>query len=232
VRALVVGLGRMGRFHSKVLSDFGYDVTTVDPDPGAGADYLSVPAGKRPSVVCVAVPMEHLAETAARFPDARHLLIEKPMAPTLGEAVELADRLAGQHVAVGYVERFNPTVHALQRALMDSPPPVAARFRRWNNRPSPDVALDLRSHDVDLSMFLGLSCPTEFDEQADRPFRVRDILVRTQGRAVRADLMAHHTSPLHAQWHAFLSGHELYATPSDAVVVLEALMIHSEAAAA
>src|SRR4051812_33272477 len=39
VKALVVGYGRMGRFHTKVLADLGYDVSTLDPDPGAGADY-------------------------------------------------------------------------------------------------------------------------------------------------------------------------------------------------
>jgi predicted dehydrogenase len=223
MKALVVGLGRMGRFHRKVLMDLGYDVVTVDPDPATGADYLSVPAGRRPEVVCVAVPIAQLAEVAAEFTAARHLLIEKPMAPSLGEAIELADRLAGQHVAVGYVERFNPTVRALQRALADAPPPIVARFRRWSDRPSPDRALDLMSHDVDLAAFLRLRCPTEFDAADDRPVRVRDIMVRTSGRTVRADLTAHDTSPLHAQWHAFLSGRPGYATPADATAVLAAL---------
>jgi predicted dehydrogenase len=221
----------MGGFHRRVLADLGYDVTTVDPDPAAGADYLSVPARRCPGVVCVAVPIAQLAETAAQFTTARHLLLEKPMAPTLGEAVELADRLGGQHVAVGYVERFNPTVRALQRALADSPPPIAARFRRWSDRPSPDRALDLMSHDVDLAAFLGLHCPTEFDAADDHPVRVRDIMVRTASRTARADLTAHDTSPLHAQWHAFLSGREGYATPADAVAVLEALTL-AEAVAA
>lgn len=213
----------MGRFHYRVLSDLGFDVTTVDPDPTAGADYLTVPAGKRPETVCVAVPMDHLAETAAGFAgQTRALLIEKPGATSEADARELAGLLSGEHVAVGYVERFNPQVRALARALADSPPPTSALCRRWNNRPTADVALDLVSHDVDLVRHLGLGCPVAY-EAGGCPVRVREIIIRTSGRTVRTDLMAHSTSPLHAQWHAFLSKRQGYATLTDAVHVLSVL---------
>jgi hypothetical protein len=63
--------------------------------------------------------------------------------------------------------------------------------------------------------------------------RRREITVDAgrPGHPVRVDLMAHDTSPLHAQWHAFLSDRSGYATFGDAVAVLEAL-VPAEAVAA
>lgn len=230
MKALVVGLGHMGRFHRKVLMDLGYDVTTVDPDPTAGADYLSVPSGRHPGVVCVATPMEHLAETAAGFAlHTQHLLIEKPGATTYGDALSLASLLGGQRVAVGYVERFNPVVRAVRavlchRATLGMFPPSGAHFTRWNDRPSSDVALDLQSHDIDLVQHLQLTCPVTLNTRAGVGVRRREIDIHgTAFGLLRYDLMDHDTSPLHAQWHSFLSDRSGYATPADAVHVLARL---------
>lgn len=227
MRALVVGAGRMGGFHRRALMDLGLDVTTVDPDPAAGADYTSVPTllARSMEVVCVATPIRDLPEQAARFAGRhRFLLIEKPMAPTVGAARELAALLAGEPVAVGYVERFNPRVRHLRKLLADAPTPTSARFTRWNDRPSHDIAIDVASHDVDLARFLGLVCVVEYDARADTPTRRREIAVHTgAARALQVDLMAHTTSPLHAQWHAFLSGRRGHATPDDAISVLTAI---------
>ncbi len=226
MKALVVGAGRMGTFHRRALRDLGLDVTTVDPDPAAGADYLSVP-GCNYDAVCIATPIAYLAENAARW--AGHegwMLIEKPAAPTLAEALTLAEKLRGQRVAVGYVERFNPRVRRLRELLADSSPRMS-RFTRWNDRPSPDVRLDLESHDIDLARFLGLDQgAVTYDARADMPTRRRKITVYA-GRAgnLCVDLMAHDTSPLHAQWHAFLANRPTYgyATLEDACAVLSAL---------
>lgn len=227
MRALVIGAGRMGGFHRRVLMDLGLDVTTVDPDPAASADYVSVPTllARSMDVVCVATPIRDLAEQAARFAGRhRFLLIEKPMAPTTAAARELAALLAGEPVAVGYVERFNPRVRHLHKLLADAPQPTSARFTRWNDRPSHDVGLDLRTHDIDLSRVLGLACAVQYDVRAGCPTRRREIAVHTGGaEPLHADLMAHTTSPLHAQWHAFLSARRGYATPDDAIGVLTAL---------
>ncbi len=212
----------MGGFHRRILSDLGYDVTTVDPDPDRGADHTIPPPGHF-DIVCIAVPITDLAEQAAQFAGrARFLLIEKPMAATLAEARELAGLLAGQDVAVGYVERFNPRVRRLRALLADSPQPVWAHFTRWNDRSSPNVTLDLGTHDRDLARFLGLTCPVRFDVQANATRPAREIMI-CANHVLHVDLTAHDTSPLHAQWHAFLSGQPGYATPADAVAVLAAL---------
>lgn len=222
-RALVIGAGRMGAFHRKVLSDLGYDVRTVDPEPGR-ADYLKVPAHGHFAVVCVAVPIEHLADEAARW--AGHggwLLIEKPMAMSVDDARELAEQLEHQRVAVGYVERYNPHVLWLADELRDLPTPTHATFVRHNQRSSPDVDLDLRTHDIDLARYLDLQCPTTFDCAAGQGATRRLIEVQCGSRTARAYLLAHYTSPLHAQWSAFLSDRAGYARPADAVAALTAL---------
>lgn len=222
-RALVVGAGRMGSFHRKVLSDFGYDVSTVDPEPGR-ADYLTIPARGDFAVVCVAVPIKHLADEAARW--AGHtgwLLIEKPMATSVEDAAELAALLDGQRVAVGYVERFNPHVRRLADELSSMPPPTHATFVRHNQRPSANVALDLRTHDIDLARYLDLQCPTTFDCAAGKGAVRRLIEVQCGPHTARAYLLAHNKSPLHAQWFAFLSDRFSYARPPDAVAALTAL---------
>lgn len=224
MRALVVGAGRMGGFHRRVLRDLGLDVTTVDPSPRAGADYLTVPS-RRFDVVCVAAPIEHLADEAARWVGHEGwLLVEKPFAATLTDARPLADDLVGQHVAVGYVERFNPQVREFRRRIEVRGLPRLACFTRLNRRPSPSIDLDLKSHDVDLARVLGLECPVKYVYADDV-----DVTARVAragyglGDWVTVDLMAHDTSPVHAQWHAFLSGRPGYATPIDAVHVLAEL---------
>ena len=210
----------MGGFHRRVLRDLGFDVTTVDPDPAVGADFVRVPH-KNFGVVCVATPIQYLADEAARW--VGHpgwLLVEKPFAASLAEAEALALLLADQAVCVGYVERFNPQIRRL-RELLATSPPSAVVFRRWNDRESPDVALDLSSHDVDLAAFLGLQCLVTLDSRAETGLqRVRRVEI---DGVRRVDLMAHDSSPLHAQWHTFLSGRQGHAGPRDAVRVHAAL---------
>lgn len=211
MNALIVGHGKMGRLHAKVLADLGYTVTTVDPDPAAGASHTQVPH-VRFAVAVVACPIPHLAEQAAPLIERGiPTLIEKPMAGTSEDALELASLASrtGTRVTVGYVERFNPQVRALKGA-----PILRATFERWNDRPTMDPLLDLTSHDIDLARFLGVTDPV-FDTRVCAKRRRRIVL-----EVGHVDLMDHQLSPLHAQAHAFLSGAARMATPLDAVAVL------------
>lgn len=226
MRALVVGLGRMGRFHARALRDLGFDVATVDPDPAAGAGYRTVPHVGF-DAVCVSVPMAHLAEAAAEWAGfAGRLLIEKPGAVSVREADQLSDVL-GAGTAVGYVERFNPVAQDLKGVLGGLPQPARATFRRWNTRPSPDVMLDLRSHDVDLARWLGLTGNVAYDTRAGSPILRRDVTLCS----LRVDLTAHNTSPLHAQWRAVLGDGRDVATLADARATLGALETRERVAA-
>jgi predicted dehydrogenase len=245
-RGLVVGLGRMGTFHAKVLRDFGYEVVTVDPDPSVAADFFDVETATADryrsfgsilpaagfDVAAVACPPGHLLDTAYRLAGVPKLLVEKPFATSVRDAHLLAaylDRFE-QPVAVGLVERFNPQVLAL-KGLKDSGALGRVRsvhFVRHNPRPSWDEALDLRLHDVDIALWLRLfSQVTEdggvtFDTASATAERVRTVEVVTDDQTLRFDLMEHGLSPLHGLWHAFLSGGD-YPTPADAIAALEVL---------
>lgn len=220
MNALVVGYGRMGGFHRKVLCDLGYDVETVDPV--VHADHAEVPHTDF-DVVCVATPISHLAPEAAKWKGFRgKLLVEKPFAVDVLQADWLAGELEGVDVAVGYVDRFNPAVRAL-REWLDGRQDVSARFIRYSDRPTSDMLVDLRTHDVDLARWLGVRNPL-FDTQANVRTRRREIAAIDGGAIHVANLLAHDTSPLHAQWHHFLGGGTEHAKPQDAVGVLRDVM--------
>ena len=231
--ALVVGLGRMGTFHAAVLADLGHDVTTVDPDPGKGADYATVGQAARArvyDVACVAVPIPMLGRTAASVAMAiqpEYLLVEKPFPCSTEEAATWLPVLLGRdmRVGVGYVERFNPSVLALKGPLAHAGGAVSATFTRHNDRPSHDVDVDLRSHDIDLARYLGV--PIEactFDTRAPMDRKQRTLTVQSMaGVEYTADLMAHGGNPLRDMWEAFLEGSPDVATVEDAMHVVRTL---------
>lgn len=224
MRALVVGHGRMGRFHGKVLTDLGYDVRSVDPDPEAQAEFPSLHEALDdavPHVAAVAVPIPELMGAASALAGVP-MLVEKPFAPSEFEARILMEALKGAPVCVGFVERFNPMVRMLHARIGDQRV-RAARFVRYSNRISPDPVLDLLTHDVDLARFLRLwrtpDCVVTFDVQHACERVVRRIEVDTDEGTIIADLTAHENSPLHGLWHAFLSGRP-FPTPADAVCAI------------
>jgi predicted dehydrogenase len=229
-RALVVGHGRMGRFHARTLRDLGYDVTTVDPY--VPADLAGLPSLGAYSMAAVATPPSHLPGIGLECATAGlRTLVEKPFAPTLQEAEQLADHLDGMEIAVGFIERFNPQVRKLRENLPRIGRPIHATFHRWNDRPTTDLLTDLRIHDIDLANYLELSCPIVFDTRADAPVKRRSITVVGDCGSVTVDLMDHTTSPLHCLWHRFLSGQPVPG-PADAVAAHRVLSVHEEAIAA
>ena len=236
MKALIVGAGKMGSFHARILRDLGYTTTTVDPDPAKCADYRTIrgallahpPHQGEFDVAAVACPPEHLIDSAFQLAGTR-MLVEKPFATNSRDAAMLGAYLkaAGAPVCVGFVERFNPRFRDLQ-ALRSRVIVKRLRFTRWNDRPSSDVLTDLRLHDVDLARVLCVGDHiTEFDTRADQSRRVRHIQMTycdpaagAEERRCTFDLMEHNQSPLHALWHAFLTGQKV-PTPDDAVRALQ-----------
>lgn len=233
--ALVVGYGHMGGFHAKVLRDFGYEVTTVDPDPRRRPDFVHFWSDLRGAwdVAAVACPLDGLAENATRLAGTRRLLVEKPFASShhIGQRVANQLKVGGGSTCVGFVERFNPAVRRLREQIAGREV-LSARFVRWTDKPCaswrlgdafpPVVDLDLKIHDVDLAAHLGVLDVATFDTIADVGIQCRRIEVQTTTGLVAADLMAHDTSPLHALWHTFLMGGDV-PTPADAIAALRYL---------
>ncbi len=170
LRAGVVGAGHMGQYHILVFAEL-WDVDLVgiaDIDAALVArlaaqydtqgftDYREL-FGKV-DVVSIAVPTPLHHEVARAFIEAGiHVLVEKPLTPTLEEAGELF-RLAREHnvvLHVGHVERFNGAVQELRKIVVS---PVLIESRRLGPfvpRVQHDtVIMDLMIHDVDIVLGL------------------------------------------------------------------------------
>ena len=152
LRLALIGAGRMGAHHARVVSQspgVALDVV-IDRDAGR-AELVASLGGARHGTDCdlalgcdaaiVATNAETHSDVAATLLGAGiPLLVEKPLSPLLGEArliVEASCRL-GVPVSCGFVERYNPVVRTAERlmqedfgpalhlvAIRHSPPPEA-----------------------------------------------------------------------------------------------------------
>lgn len=166
LRTAVVGVGYLGSLHAQKHAALeGVELVGVaDADPGRAAEVgsaVGAPAyadyrellGKV-DLVSVAVPTERHHAVARDFLEAgAHVLVEKPITPTLAEAdalIELA-RARGRLLQVGHLERFNPAWLAL-RTRIERPLFIEAhRLAPFKPRGTDvSVELDLMIHDLDL----------------------------------------------------------------------------------
>ena len=183
LRLALIGAGRMGAHHARVISQspgVALDVV-IDRDAGR-AELVASLGGARHGTdhdlalgcdaAIVATNAETHAEVAATLLGAGiPLLIEKPLSPLLGEArviVETSCRL-GVPVSCGFVERFNPVVRTAERLMHEdfgpalhlvgirhSPPPEAPLKAPNDNQPAAGLSVvhDLLIHDIDLALRL------------------------------------------------------------------------------
>ncbi len=170
LKVAVVGVGSLGFHHARLLREIAdaelVGVHDSDPDRLARvgeeldvATFPSLPdlAGRIDAAV-VAVPTSaHERIAMGLLAAGTHVLIEKPIAPTL----QAADRIlsaadaAGATVQIGHVERFNGALRACEPYL-EAPLFVEChRLAPFGPRGT-DVAvvLDLMIHDLDLVLSL------------------------------------------------------------------------------
>ncbi len=109
-------------------------------------------------VVSIATPTETHCEIACAFLDAGvHVLVEKPIAPTLEEADRMiaASARSGAKLMVGQLERFNPAMVALRPHVTR---PLYFEIHRVSPFPNRsldvDVVLDVMIHDLDAIQWL------------------------------------------------------------------------------
>lgn len=165
----VVGVGVMGTYHAQIYAGLpGVKLVGVaDPDPMRRRvieQDLEVPAYADPEAllgqvqaVSIASPTSHHYRQTRLFLEAGvHVLVEKPMTPSLQQArelVQLAER-RGLVLQVGHIMRFYQAVADLPN-LVGNPWVIEAR-RVSNNRRIRDIGviLDLMIHDLDLILLL------------------------------------------------------------------------------
>lgn len=81
------------------------------------------------------------------------LLIEKPIASTLGEVERICDEARRRDVPItcGFVERFNPVLDTMRRILEEEPVHIVTmRHSPQTSRAANSVIYDLLIHDIDL----------------------------------------------------------------------------------
>jgi predicted dehydrogenase len=171
IRVAVVGAGEFGRNHVRVWRELeGAElVGIVDTDVGRAARVaaefgtrvlpgLESLAAEGVEAVSLAVPTKEHARIGCRLLESNlDVLVEKPMAASLGEADELiaAARRHGRILQVGHVERFNPAVTAVQSIV--SRPMFFEVHRLGIFTPRSldiDVVYDVMIHDLDIVLSL------------------------------------------------------------------------------
>jgi predicted dehydrogenase len=132
VNVLLVGLGRWGEKHLRVLRELGTTVWVADVLPErlewavkqgvdpkrAVADYRA--ALPHVDAADIVTPADsHSAVAGACLQAGLHCFIEKPLAATVAEGRELgaAARDAGRIIQVGHIFRFHPVTATLRQAL-------------------------------------------------------------------------------------------------------------------
>jgi predicted dehydrogenase len=166
IRAAVIGVGYLGRFHAQKYSSLPNSQLIGIADPSAAARdalaaELKVPAhadyrellGKVDAVSIVTPTPLHFEVAKAFLEAGAHVLVEKPMTVTTAEGeqlIEIASR-AKRILQVGHLERFNAAVLAVQPSLSVPRFVESARLAPFKHRGTDvDVVLDLMIHDIDL----------------------------------------------------------------------------------
>jgi UDP-N-acetylglucosamine 3-dehydrogenase len=209
LRVGVVGVGVMGSNHARVLAEMaGVELVGVaDPDRGQ-RDVVSRTLGcpafadleglleRGVDAVTIAAPT-HLHHDLALECISRgiHLLVEKPIAPSVeeGRTIVAAARRAGVTLMVGHVERFNPAVESIKRAIKNQDILSIAITRVGPFPPrmsNVGVVIDLAVHDIDLIRWFTDSEIAEIQPQLSSAVAEREDIALLQFRTA-SGVLAH-----------------------------------------
>ncbi len=173
LRAGVLGLGVMGRHHSRVLNQLeGVDFLGVyDPADSVGPLIEGKPVIKNLDefldlgfdyCVVAAPTIYHLEIGKALAERGVSALIEKPVASTAEAAAELRDLFAAKGLVggVGHIERYNPALQSARVRIEDGLLGDIYQVVTRRQGPFPgriaDVGVikDLATHDIDLTAWV------------------------------------------------------------------------------
>ena len=169
-RVGVVGCGHMGKYHvAAYMESMHVQITGVSDLDRAAVEPLAksfeIPYHEnyeelfdKVDAVSIAVPTRLHFEIAREFLSRGiHVLLEKPIAPSLTQAAELF-KIAEQNKAVlhiGHVERFNGAVQEMKNIVEKPILLECVRIGPFTGRIVDDgVVLDLMIHDIDILLNL------------------------------------------------------------------------------
>jgi predicted dehydrogenase len=173
LRAAAIGVGSLGRHHARNYAELAAEgrvhfAGICDSNPETAARVAADNACESFSnwrdllgladLVSIATPTETHCEIACEFLSRGvHVLVEKPIALTLGEADRMiaAAARSGAKLMVGQLERYNPAMVALRPYVAE---PLYFEIHRVSPFPNRsldvDVVLDVMIHDLDAVQWL------------------------------------------------------------------------------
>lgn len=211
LRAGVVGLGVMGKHHSRVLSTLdGVDFVGVfDPADGVPDHIAGAPVTKDLDsflalgldyCVVSAPTIHHLdlgRELASR---GIHALIEKPVASDAAAAAELCTLFekAGLVGGVGHIERYNPALQSMRSRIEDGLLGDIYQIATRRQGPFPGriadvgVVKDLATHDIDLTAWVSQQTYVSVNARtAHRSGRTHEDMVIAIGTLSKGTIATH-----------------------------------------
>ncbi len=170
VRVAVVGVGYLGRIHAKIYHGMENVelVAVVDSDETTassiaanyGCKSMTHVEGLESEIdaVSIVVPTSmHLPVSTGFLQAGIHMLLEKPVAPSVAESEEIINLAQKNNVIlqIGHLERFNAGVMKLAE-LADNPRFIEVhRLGQFVERATDvDVVTDLMIHDIDIVLSL------------------------------------------------------------------------------
>jgi predicted dehydrogenase len=170
----VIGVGKLGEFHTKLLSEIAREWMDIhcagvfDLDSSRAdeiAHKYNIPrlhsleelAEKCDAAVIATTTSSHFTIARTLLTRGLHLFIEKPITTTVEEADELIglEKENNVRVQVGHIERFNPALRAVESYIGRPMYIQAERLSGFSRRVTDvSVVLDLMIHDIDLVLSL------------------------------------------------------------------------------
>jgi UDP-N-acetylglucosamine 3-dehydrogenase len=172
VRVALIGLGRMGANHLRVINENPNFQLVAIVDPLAAQSKYAIPSGVARLTSLGELQPESFDAAIVACPTSQHfevgkqlvtfkrpILMEKPLCATAWEARTLVEaaKASGTKLYVGHVERFNPAIIKLKEVLTSGAfgKAIHFSFTRIGGYPndaqgSRNVLLDLAVHDLDI----------------------------------------------------------------------------------
>ena len=167
----IIGIGHLGSRHLKVYSELAHKVNIVgicdvkEERTKKFAAHYKVKLFRnykdligRVDAASICVPtVKHFAIAKDFLQNGTHVLVEKPITPTIREAQKLIEIAQKRKLKlqIGHVERFNAAFQAIQSSVKN---PLFVECHRLNQFPNRSldigVVMDLMIHDIDI--ILGL----------------------------------------------------------------------------
>ncbi len=206
----VVGVGRMGTNHVRVLSEMsGVKLAAVCDANGEFAEKTArrffaeractevdslLEAGNLDAAVIAVPTVEHVAVARKCLDKGIHILVEKPMASTVAECdLIISDAKKSKcMLMIGHVERFNPVILKLKEFLDQKFLGEIYHIETARTGPFPKrlygskdgVVIDLAVHDLDIIAYLFGPLLQLYANQIRTPEKAQDIHARVMYKTV------------------------------------------------